>query len=593
MNASTDPANPSTALGRVVVDELVRCGVREAVLSPGSRSAPLAMALQAADEAGSLRLHVRTDERSAGFTALGLAKASGRPVAVLTTSGTAAANLHPAVLEASESGVPLVVLTADRPPELRATGANQTVDQIGLYGSAVRLFHEVGVPQVRAGQGAYWRALVARTVAAATGAVTDDPGPVHLNMALREPLVPHVPDADAGPWPDSLDGRAGGGPWTTVDPAPRPTPTDTRGWPARTLVLVGDAPPAWAADVRLLAETNGWPVVSEPSGNAREGLAALRSGHLLLAQQAFVDAYRPDAVLVVGRPTLHRSATAVLRRPDVRVEVVAPTARWADQTRTASAVHRAVPRPVARRAPDADTGWLDSWLAADAAVSTELDRLLDDTTSAGTALGGTAPEPAVARDLYAALPAGSLLVAGSSMPVRDLCAAVPRTGVTVLANRGTAGIDGTVSTAIGAALAWQRDGGGPAFALMGDLTFLHDAGGLLVGPYDPRPDLTIVVVDNDGGGIFGLLEQGGALGDAGYERVFGTPTGADLAALCGASATPHTRVSSAKEVVAAALDPRAGLQVVQVRTDRTAARELARAVAVAAAQVVARLTSAG
>lgn len=184
------------------------------------------------------------------------------------------------------------------------------------------------------------------------------------------------------------------------------------------------------------------------------------------------------------------------------------------------------------------------------------------------------PEPRLARDLYAALPAGALLVVGSSQPVRDLTAAVPRTGVTVVANRGASGIDGTVSTAVGAALAWQREGGGPAYALMGDLTFVHDANGLVLGPDEPRPDLAVVVVHNDGGGIFGLLEPGAPQHAAAFERLFGTPHGVDLAALCGATATPYARVSTAAEAVEAALDPRGGLHVVEVRTDRTTARAL-------------------
>ncbi len=205
--------NPSTALAQVLVDELVRGGVREAVLAPGSRSAPLAFALHAADAAGALRLHVRIDERSAGFLALGLSKASGAPVPVVTTSGTAAANLHPAVLEASESGIALVVLTADRPPELRATGANQAVDQLGLFGRSVRSFHEVGAPDDRPGLNAYVRGLTARTLATAEGTLTGDPGPVHLNLAFREPLTPQPPlrdHADSAPpgWAESLDGRA-------------------------------------------------------------------------------------------------------------------------------------------------------------------------------------------------------------------------------------------------------------------------------------------------------------------------------------------------------------------------------------------------
>jgi len=553
--------NPSTALATVLVDELVRGGVREAVLSPGSRSAPLAFALHAADAAGRLRLHVRIDERSAGFLALGLAKASGRPVPVVTTSGTATANLHPAVLEASEAGVPLVLLTADRPPELRATGANQTVGQVGLYGSAVRLFHEVGAPHDGPGQVAYWRALTARALVAATGRLTRDPGPVHLNVALREPLVP---DAD-GAWVEPLDGRADGSAWTALAPTASAPAAAADDWPARTLVVVGDAPPAVGSAAVRLAEARGWPVLSEPSGNARTGPNALTAGHLLLGVPGPVDVLRPDAVLLVGRPTLHRQVLALLRRPDVVVEVVAPTARWADPTRTARRVHPDVPAQQAHH-PDLDDGWLPGWLAADAAATGALERVL------AAAAGPVAA--AAGRALVAALPAGSLLVAGSSTSVRDLMLATPRDGVTVLANRGAAGIDGTVSTAVGAALAWQAAGGGPAFAVIGDLTFLHDANGLLLGPDEPRPQLTLVVVNDDGGGIFGLLEPGAPEHEAAFERVFGTPHGADLAALCGATGTPFTRVATADELVAAALDPRAGLRVVELRTDRSAARGL-------------------
>jgi 2-succinyl-5-enolpyruvyl-6-hydroxy-3-cyclohexene-1-carboxylate synthase len=564
--------NPSTALATVLVDELVRGGVREAVLSPGSRSAPLAFALHAADAAGRLRLHVRIDERSAGFLALGLAKASGRPVPVVTTSGTATANLHPAVLEASEAGLPLVLLTADRPPELRATGANQTVGQLGLYGSAVRLFHEVGAPHDGPGQVAYWRALTARALVVAAGRLTRDPGPVHLNLALREPLVPDADDAFA----ESLAGRADDAPWTSaVATAPEPAAV-ADDWPDRTLVVVGDAPPAAGAAAVRLAEARGWPVLSEPSGNARTGPNALTAGHLLLGVRGLEDALRPDAVLVVGRPTLHRQVLALLRRPDVVVEVVAPTARWADPTRTARRVHPDVPVQQGHH-PTIDTGWLPVWLDADAAATGALEQVL---------AGASGPVAAVAgRALVAALPAGSLLVAGSSTSVRDLMLAAPRDGVTVLANRGAAGIDGTVSTAVGAALAWQASGGGPAFGLLGDLTFLHDANGLLLGPDEPRPQLTLVVVNDDGGGIFGLLEPGAPEHAAVFERVFGTPHGADLAALCGATGTPFTRVSAAEELVATALDPRGGLQVVELRTDRSAARGLQQALrdAVAAA----------
>jgi 2-succinyl-5-enolpyruvyl-6-hydroxy-3-cyclohexene-1-carboxylate synthase len=541
--------NPSTALARVMVDELVRAGVRDAVLAPGSRSAPLAFALHDADVAGRLRLHVRIDERSAAFVALGLAKASGVPVVVVTTSGTAAANVHPAVLEASEAGVPLLVLTADRPPELRATGANQTVDQLGLYGSAVRMFHEVGAAEERPGQNAYWRSLVHRALTSASGTLTRDPGPVHLNIAFREPLVPDLNDDLA--WPEALDGRRSGVQWLTVRPVVPREPEPLSYDPVRTLVIVGDCPPAYARDALRLAEARGWPVLSEPSGNARKGSNALRYGHHLLADPTF----KPARVLVVGRPTLWRSVQALLRDGDVAVEVVSPNARWADASRNARVVHALVPGAADHR--PVDRTWLDAWRTADAEASHN---------AAGVLKGWNGPS--VAATAYDVLPPGSLLVAGSSLPARDLAHAAPREGVTVLANRGASGIDGTVSTAIGAALAWQAGGGGPAYALLGDLTFLHDANGLLLGPDEPRPDLTILVVNNDGGGIFALLEQGAPEYSNVFERVFGTPTGADIESICRASGTPYVRVKDRAELLAAVTGGE-GLRVIEARVPRS------------------------
>jgi 2-succinyl-5-enolpyruvyl-6-hydroxy-3-cyclohexene-1-carboxylate synthase len=570
MTTPSEP--PAVSLGRVLVDELVRCGMREAVLAPGSRSAPLAFALHAADAQGRLRLHVRIDERSAGFLALGLAKVSGRPVAVVTTSGTAAANLHPAVLEAAESGVPILLLTADRPPELRATGASQTVDQVKLFGAAVRMFHEVGVPDGRAGENGYWRALACRAVAAALGTAAGDPGPVHLNLAFREPLVPGSPAARESGL-ESMDGRPGGEPWATVAAAvAHPPAADS--WPTRTLVVVGDATPAEGEAAARLAQARGWPVVAEPSSGARTGPNALRAGHLVVGVRPWLEAHLPERALVVGRPTLHRPVTALLRRDDVRVEVVRSATGWADATRNAAVVLAAVPEQGTHH-PKIDAGWLASWRAADEAASAAALKVLDGEPAVGP------PGGRIAADLHASLPAGSLLLAGSSMPVRDLALARPREGVTVLSNRGTAGIDGTVSTAIGSALAWQAAGGGRAFALLGDLTFLHDANGLVLGPDEPRPDLTVVVVNNDGGAIFSLLEQGSEDFVSVYERVFGTPHGVDLAALCGATATAHTRVSTTPDLVTAVLDPRGGLQVVEIRTGRSSDRDLARRIRVA------------
>ncbi len=541
--------NPSTALARVLVDELVRGGVREAVLSPGSRSAPLAFALHDADRAGRLRLHVRIDERSAAFLALGLAKASGRPVPVVTTSGTATANLHPAVLEASHSGVPLLLLTADRPPELRGTGANQTVDQLGLYGSAVRLFVEVGAPEERAGQNASWRAMTCRALAAAAD------GPVHLNLGLREPLIP----SDGGEWVEPLDGRADGAPWTAVVAPARAAVRDDL--PARTVVVIGDCAGDLAADAVALAAARGFPVVAEPSSSAWSD-EVVRAPELVLAAPGWLDAHAPDRVLVVGRPTLSRVVARLLGTAPA--DVVGVGARWTDPARQAVRVLAAVP---AADGP-VDPSWLPVWTAAGQAARAAVDAVLDEGLS----------EPAVAAEVVAA--ADGLLVVGSSKPVRDLFTAGGRDGLRVLANRGAAGIDGTVSTAVGAALAH----GGRTLALLGDLTFLHDANGLVIGPDEPRPDLTVVVVNNDGGAIFGLLEQGAPEHAAAFERVFGTPHGVDLQALCAATRTPWS-LASTREELRAQLRDGDGLRVVEVRTDRVEAvaldRRLREAVAAA------------
>ena len=563
--------NPSTALARVLVDELVRGGVREAVLSPGSRSAPLAFALHDADAAGRLRLHVRIDERSAGFLALGLAKASGRPVPVVTTSGTATANLHPAVLEAAHAGTPLLLLTADRPPELRGTGANQTVDQLGLYGRAVRLFVELGTPGERTGDNASWRSTVCRVLSAALGDLGTPPGPVHVNVGLREPLVPD-PTAD---WVEALEGRPDGAPWTARAAAPAP-PRPADDLPARTVVVIGDATRTQAASAIALARRRGWPVVAEPSSGADPVKEVLLVPELLLGAPGWVDAHRPDRVLVVGRPTLSRSVGRLAAGS--ASDVVARLGSWPDPTGAASRVLPAVPQ--ATGDGDVDPDWLPTWLDGSAAADAAVTPLVE-----AAVLDGQLVEPVVAGRVAGAVPSGGLLVVGSSKPVRDLFLAGPQAGQAVVANRGVAGIDGMVSTAVGAALAHVAQGGGPAYALLGDLTFLHDANGFVLGPDEPRPDLTVVVVNNDGGAIFGLLEQGGPEHARAFERVFGTPHGVDLAALCAATGTPYV---NAPDLVGLddALVPAPGLRVVEVRTDRTAAAALDRALRDAVAEAL-------
>ncbi|RKS69181.1 2-succinyl-5-enolpyruvyl-6-hydroxy-3-cyclohexene-1-carboxylate synthase [Motilibacter peucedani] len=557
--------NPSTAFATVLVDELVRGGVHEAVVCPGSRSAPLAYALAAADAAGRLRLHVRIDERTAGFLALGLAKASGQPVPVVTTSGTATANLHPAVLEASHSGVPLVVLTADRPAELLGVGANQTVDQVRLYGTSVR--HEVSLPAAdgRPGQVGWWRSTVCRALVAATGALTGEPGPVHLNLALRDPLVPD----GTTDWVEPLDGRPDGGAWTVAAKAQDSEPELYAGAP-RTLLVVGDCPPALADRARRVAEASGWPVVAEPSS----GLAGEALPLALLGVPALLEAWAPERVLVVGRPTLSRTVGALLRRPGVVVDVLTGTERWYDAALTASTVF---------------TGELEVLGSADSDFAAAWTRAGQAARKAQWPVGSDLTGPGVAAALARILDPDDLLVVGSSNPVRDLATANLPSGVRVLANRGVAGIDGTVSSAVGAALAHQAAGGSHAYAVMGDLTFLHDATGLVIGPDEPRPDLCIVVVNDDGGGIFGLLEQGADELSGPFERVFGTPHGTDLAALCAATRTVHVRVSTPAEL-AAALAPQSGVHVVEVPLDRRARRaqqvELDRRIAEAVAQVL-------
>ncbi|GGS76758.1 2-succinyl-5-enolpyruvyl-6-hydroxy-3-cyclohexene-1-carboxylate synthase [Planobispora rosea] len=530
--------NPATALATVLIDELVRCGLTEVVLAPGSRSAPLALAAHADSR---VRLHVRIDERSASFLALGLARRGERPVALICTSGTAAANFHPAVLEAHESGVPLLVLTADRPPELRHTGANQTVDQIKMYGTAVRWFNEVGVPEERPGQVAYWRSLACRAYQRSLGPA--DPGPVHLNLAFREPLIP---DGDAS-WCEPLDGGPGG-PWVRARVAPPAValhlPPTRRG-----VLVVGDGAPNVRRYVAA-AGMAGWPVLSEPHGGARYGDHAMSAYHFLLGTPEFADAHRPEVVVTLGRPGLSKPLLAWLGHAAEHIVVTPDLTRWPDPTRSATQVAQAVEIPIAA----GDDEWLHSWRRADAAAREAIDEVMD---ASGLS------EPRLARDLVDALPNGSLLISGSSMPIRDLDQAMrPRRGLRVMANRGAAGIDGTVSTAMGAALAHH----GPSFALMGDLTFLHDQNGLVLGPREPRPDLCLVVVNNDGGGIFSLLPQA-SLRDP-FERVFGTAHGVDLAYAAAATGTPYTFVGDPDQLPKALRGE--GVRIVEVRTDREA-----------------------
>jgi len=543
--------NPSTALARVLVDELIACGVTEVVLAPGSRNAPLSMALHDADAAGRLRLHVRIDERTGGFLAVGLARGSGAPAALVTTSGTAVANLHPAVLEAHHGGVGLVVLSADRPPWLRDVGANQAVDQRTIFGPALRFFHEFGVPQRMSGQNGLWRAMLCRAVGAAGGAA-GRPGPVQLNLPLAEPLLPDPSDdGTLDGWPEQLTGRDG--PWTMmagfVDGPSVPPPGA-----GERVIFLADLTHPWAAPIAAA----GHVVLSEAGGAA--GSSVLSAGMHLLAAPDFLDTARPDRVIVLGRPTLYRQVGRLLADPRVTVDVVAHPHGYADPAGTVRVV--APGRLDVSLLPD--EAWARHWRGADQEASAAVQSVIDGLDIAFS--------PRLARDLLGALPEQATLVLGSSQVPRDVgMTAVARDGLRVVANRGVAGIDGTVSTAVGVALAadgYSDADPGPTVALMGDLSFLHDMTGLVIGPHEPRPDLTIVVSSNDGGAIFSTLEPGEPPYARAFERVFGTSHGVQLAGVAEACGAEHVLVSTAEELADSVADPD-GIRVVEVPTSRT------------------------
>lgn len=542
----TEARGANEAFGRVFVDELVRNGVRHAVVSPGSRSGPLALAF--ANESR-IEMHVHLDERSAGFFALGIAKATGIPAAVLCTSGTAAANLLPAIIEARHSVTPMIVLTADRPPELRDTGANQTIDQLKMFGDAVVWFSEAGTPETSPSAPSYWRSLAGRAVGAAMGMPR---GPVHLNLPFREPLYP---DASTEPYPHPLDGRPQGRPWTespgaivVPDEPSLSRAAEMLGGAERGLVVAG----ATSADLRPLLELAaalGWPVLAEPASNLRVP-GTIGSYDALLRAPDFVEGHQPDLVLRVGKLALGRPLAALLRsRRQIALD---PDAYPLDEHRTVElripgdirAVVAGLLERIVQRGPGR---WARSWIEADEKARSAADGVIDAFTRPS--------EPRTARDLAACIPAGSNLFAASSMPVRDLeCFMHPRDDIRVFANRGANGIDGSVSTTMGLAAAT----GAPTFALLGDLTALHDSNGFLWAS-----NASFVVVNNDGGGIFSFLEQAGV---SGFERVFGTPQGRDLEGLARFHGLDYERIESADGI--SIVGERGGRALFEVRTER-------------------------
>ncbi|MBD8607376.1 2-succinyl-5-enolpyruvyl-6-hydroxy-3-cyclohexene-1-carboxylate synthase [Aeromicrobium sp. CFBP 8757] len=497
---------------RRLIYSLITLGVRDAVLSPGSRSGPLAVGLLAAERAGVLRLHVRVDEREAAFLALGLAKGSHRLVPVVTTSGTAVANLHPAMLEALHADVPVLAVTADRPARLRGTGANQTTDQRAIF---------PGVPF--------------------TDRVDELSGRVqHLNLELDEPLLEPVEWGfePLGPPERTMRGEEHGEPHV-LDIGPR------------TVVVAGDDA---RQPARVLARDARWPLLAEPSSGSRNGEALVTYRQLLVHSPL---ARRIERVVSLGHATLTRPVARLLARTDVPVVHVGTQATFpVPAGPNVMFVDR-----VAAGGVD-ESSWLDEWLADDALATA----VVDDLTT------GTHYD--VARAVNAAVPPGGLLFVGSSSPVRDLdlvARPYPVGGKRlIIANRGLAGIDGVLSSAIGAALGRPSS---RAIAYVGDLTFLHGSNGLLIGPGEPRPDLTVVVASDDGGSIFTTLEQGAPDFATSFERVFATPTGADIGTLCRGYGVPHRLVDVAALPAALAEDV-AGIRVLEVPVDRTGRREL-------------------
>jgi 2-succinyl-5-enolpyruvyl-6-hydroxy-3-cyclohexene-1-carboxylate synthase len=576
-------ADVQMAFAATLVDEWVRGGVSHAVISPGSRSTPLAVALL---RHPGMEIHVRLDERSAAFTALGIGMASGRPAVMVTTSGTAAAELHAAVAEADLARVPLLVCTADRPPELRDIGAPQTIDQQWLFGRAVRWYADPGVADA-AGRPT-WRSLAARSVSeAVTGPA--GPGPVHLNLPFREPLLG---DAERG---GIQPGRPDRQPWYRVAMAP-PAPTaevvdrivDAARSGARGVIVAG----AGSGDpdgVAAASSALGWPVLADPrSGLRRPGPTLVAAADGILRSEAFVAAHRPEFVLRLGAPWVSKVVNAFLApaAPDrTPVVAVVPWGQWVDPDRSVTDLVTADPSLLCQEVvdrmhdragavggetePREGSAWCEEWRVAETAAQAAIGDAINDPAGGWT-------EPGLARRLFADLPAGVTLVTSSSMPVRDLEAfGAPRVGPPrVLANRGANGIDGVVSTAMGVALAT-----GPTVALVGDLAFLHDVSALVRGVGTGAP-CTVVVADNHGGGIFSFLPPASALDPASFETLFGTEQAPDVAAVAAGFGIPVEEIGpgDGPGALQAALDRRirqGGVAVVRVRLpDRAANVEI-------------------
>ena len=580
MNLANDPRDVGAAnleFARALVDELLVCGVDRAFVCPGSRSSPLALAV--AEQAG-LRCSVHVDERSAGFHALGYAKTAGRPALIVCTSGTAAANFLPAVAEASLSRVPLLVLTADRPPELRAWGAPQTMEQRNLYAGFARWSEEAPCPSEVAGGRGYAAALARRAVRAATGPAA---GPVHLNLPFREPLVPAGADVTRPRQAPPRVDRDGRPPVQAADAAI--FASHLRSFAHGVLVVGPDERDASRCEaVRRTADALGWPVLADPASGLRAGrcceAALVSSADLLLREPLVAEALRPDLIVRLGGvPTSAAISNWVSRHPSAQLWVVDPSDGIRDPQHRASRLWRMTATEFCLAAAEAATRsdaaaeWRARWTRLDSVARAALD-------------GALAAEPRfmtphLARLLWERLPQQAVLYAANSMPIRDLDSfAGPRgPALTVLANRGVNGIDGLVSSALGAADA----SGCPTVLWCGDLALLHDVSGLLAARLE-EANLTVVVSNDDGGGIFEYLPVAQAVPRPVFERFFAVPHGLDLCALARGLGWTASRVETG-EAMAAALSGalEGGLHLIELAVDRAANTTLHRAIHAAVA----------
>lgn len=580
-----NPAATTYAFVNAFVDELARAGVRHVCIAPGSRSTPLALTIA---EHPRLKSWMHLDERSGAFFALGMARALHEPVALLCTSGTAAANFFPAVVEANIAGVPLIVLTADRPPELRDVGAGQTIDQNRLYGAHVKWFVEVALPEATPGMLRYARTLGARAAAAANAKPC---GPVHLNFPFREPLVPapaespdDFSDEDVTAW----RGRDDDEPWVRASSGLL-APTDAMigrlasqiSEAVKPLIVCGpQTDEKLAASLGGLARTIGAPLLADPLSQVRWGThdrsAVIDRYDALLRHPDTADELAPDFILRIGAvPTSKALFQWIERQESARLVVVDPS-RWPDPSLRAHEMLRVDPRnlcesllhQVARR-ETTTCDWLNQWQVANTRASEAL------TNYSGSL--NEAFEGAALADVAASLPERASLCISSSMPVRDLdtFGQGDSRSIRVIANRGANGIDGVISTALGVAAASRHTDAGPVVLVIGDIAFYHDMNGLLASKLHAL-DATIVVINNDGGGIFSFLPQ--ASSPKHFEKLFGTPHGLDFAPVAMLYGATYQRASDSQSLrggISAGMSGK-GLHIIEYRTDRVRNVELHR-----------------